>query len=190
METTSRSFLIADILRLCGYYGAKYGDDSWNMISYKLDSVLQKMASLGSFKNLYRHNVKVYELTDDVALSEFHYFDKVFVLPADFYRLESLNPNLKILKSEINNIYYLCYIFEDKWHPFDETISYSIKPDFEDFSWCDDVKLEEIKVEVAQFVLASREGQEFAYHINSRQEIRANRQISVKRSNGIKFKGF
>lgn len=190
MESNNRNQLISEILQNCGYMNVRTGDDAWNMVGLKLDSVVRRFASQGLFANLYRKNVKVYQELNPDVISEFNYFDKVYILPADCYRIENTAPNLKVLLSKKTNIYYLCYKYIDGTQPFNELISYSISPSFEDFSWCENSILEEIKAETVSFIIATRMGQDLAYHANSQKELKATRRTRIERNGGISFKGF
>ena len=151
-----------------------------------LETVLENFRNAGYFRNLHRYDVKLVRVIDDAILSYFPLYNNVYYLPADFGSLETISDNFVV--EFYNNFYWLCVRNNCCFNGF---IDYSVKPDYNEFSWCDPSILHSIVTATATKIKAFDTGKDFEYMSQeSARNLGYARKIRTKRGGHLKTSGY
>lgn len=172
-----RTELIATVLQELRYLNVSPYSDQWEQVSNQIDIVVRELLMTGDFNNLTVKLIHPEQETDPVVLANFVKYDFVYRLPADFGSLETRRDEFFV--GCYNSAYYLCV----NHHPV-FCLEYQMKPDFEDFAWCDPLMLNIIVKETATRMEAILNGSYANYMMQKNNElIQKARRIKTNRIN-------
>lgn len=177
--------MISEVLENLDYQNVSPTSQLWQRASRSLDIVLRGFTESGSFRNLQRRKVKLNLVHDTRVLSFFVRCNRVYQIPSDFGSMGTIEEGL--YTGFFENGQYLCV---EKSCKFDGTLDYSIKPDYDDFAWCDADILKIVVLETAVRMKAIDEGKGLDYRMNQAVKALASaKKFNTKRTRLAKFRG-
>ena len=181
-----REVVISEVLENLDYQNVSPTSQLWQRASRNLDIVLRGFTESGSFRNLQRRRVKLNLVNDEEVLNFFARYSRVYKIPSDFGSMDTIEEGL--YTGFFENGLYLCI---EKSCRFDGTLDYTIKPDYEDFTWCDADILKIIVLETAIRMKALDEGKGLDYSMSKAVKALSNaKKFNTKRTRPVKFRGF
>lgn len=156
--------LISHILQELRYLNVSPYSDQWEQVSNQIDIVVRELMMTGEFNNLIIRITNPERETNQGVLENFIKYKYVYRMPANFGSLETRVDDWFL--GYYKNSYYLC-ANDCSVHSFE----YQMKPDFEDFSWCDVLMLNIIIKEVASRMEAMFSGSYAQYAMKKNNEL-------------------